>query len=202
MFNELQEKIIGLEGVISCKLTGEEQRLDEIHIIASKKRDPKKIVRDIETMVLVTIGKEIDHKKISIAQVKNPAEAIIENRIEIISIYRENNRNICHFKLTINDNLIEKEVESNYEEDLSITIARGIVEIIVQYTMFQGKVRVENVFVTGINNEIVIVQLVLSESEKMTNPERLIGAAYINNELPLATGKACLKALNRRLNLA
>ncbi len=202
MFNELQEKIIGLEGVISCKLTGEEQRLDEIHIIASKNRDPKKIVRDIETMVLVTIGKEIDHKKISIAQVKNPAEAIIENRIEIISIYRENNRNICHFKLTINDNLIEKEVESNYEEDLSITIARGIVEIIVQYTMFQGKVRVENVFVTGINNEIVIVQLVLSESEKMTNPERLIGAAYINNELPLATGKACLKALNRRLNLA
>lgn len=202
MFNELQEKIIGLEGVISCKLTGGEQRLDEIHIIASKNRDPKKIVRDIETMVLVTIGKEIDHKKISIAQVKNPAEAIIENRIEIISIYRENNRNICHFKLTINDNLIEKEVESNYEEDLSITIARGIVEIIVQYTMFQGKVRVENVFVTGINNEIVIVQLVLSESEKMTNPERLIGAAYINNELPLATGKACLKALNRRLNLA
>ncbi len=202
MFNELQEKIIGLEGVISCKLTGEEQRLDEIHIIASKNRDPKKIVRDIETMVLVTIGKEIDHKKISIAQVKNPAEAIIENRIEIISIYRENNRNICHFKLTINDNLIEKEVESNYEEDLSITIARGIVEIIVQYTMFQGKVRVENVFVTGINNEIVIVQLVLAENEKMTNPERLIGAAYINNELPLATGKACLKALNRRLNLA
>ncbi|MCG8512507.1 MAG: hypothetical protein MI740_00075 [Halanaerobiales bacterium] len=202
MFNELQEKIVGLEGVISCKLTGEEQRLDEIHIIASKNRDPKKIVRDIETMVLVTIGKEIDHKKISIAQVKNPAEAIIENRIEIISIYRENNRNICHFKLTINDNLIEKEVESNYEEDLSITIARGIVEIIVQYTMFQGKVRVENVFVTGINNEIVIVQLVLAESEKMTNPERLIGAAYINNELPLATGKACLKALNRRLNLA
>lgn len=202
MFNELQEKIIGLEGVISCKLTVEEQRLDEIHIIASKNRDPKKIVRDIETMVLVTIGKEIDHKKISIAQVKNPAEAIIENRIEIISIYRENNRNICHFKLTINDNLIEKEVESNYEEDLSITIARGIVEIIVQYTMFQGKVRVENVFVTGINNEIVIVQLVLAENEKMTNPERLIGAAYINNELPLATGKACLKALNRRLNLA
>lgn len=202
MYNQLQEKIIGLEGVISCKLTGEEQRLDEIHIIASKNRDPKKIVRDIETMVLVTIGKEIDHKKISIAQVKNPAEAIIENRIEIISIYRENNRNICHFKLTINDNLIEKEVESNYEEDLSLTIARGIVEIIVQYTMFQGKVRVENVFVTGINNEIVIVQLVLSDSEKMTNPERLIGAAYINNELPLATGKACLKALNRRLNLS
>ncbi len=199
MFKELEKKISGLEGVLSCKVTGD-KGIDEIHIVASKNREPKRLVRDIETMVMVNLGKEIDHKKISIAQVNNPNDLVIENRVEVISIYRENNSPICHFKLKVNGNLVEEEVRGPVEEIFPETVVEGLIKVIEKYTSFEGKIRLDNVFTTGINNEIVLVQLIVYKEGIGGDKERLVGASYINNELPLATGKAFLKALNRRLN--
>lgn len=200
-FTDLEEKILELEGVFSCIITGEEN-IEEIHIVASKNRPPKRIVRDIETMVMVNSNTEINHKKISIAQVSNASEAVVEDRVEIISIFRENNKPVIHFRININDSLVEEEIDTIdviYEEVLPETVARGLIDIIQKYTSFQGKIRLEQCFTTGINNEIVIAQLLVYGKGK-GDKERLVGAAYVNNELPLATGKACLKALNRRLN--
>ena len=200
-FTDLEEKILELDGVFSCIITGEED-IEEIHIVASKNRQPKRIVRDIETMVMVNSNKEINHKKISIAQVNNAGEAIVEDRVEIISIFRENNKPVIHFRISINDNVIEEKIDTIdviYEEVLPETVARGLLNIIQKYTSFKGQLRLEKCFTTGINNEIVISQL-LVYGKANKDKERLVGAAYVNNELPLATGKACLKALNRRLN--
>jgi len=201
MFSELEEQLKELEGIISCKITdqGELEEIDEIHIVADRKRDPKRIVRDVETMVLVNTGEEISHKKISIAQINSSQSNAEENRIEIISIYKENNRMVYHFKLKINNTLVEEQVEGTVQEALPVKVAEGMIDIIQKYTSFPGKIRVENVFTTGINGEIVTVQLVLYRGSNISNQERLVGATYVNHNLPLATGKACLKALNRRL---
>jgi hypothetical protein len=199
MFNELEEKLKELDGIISCRITGDEE-IDEIHIIASKNREAKRIVRDIETMVMVNLNKEIDHKKISIAQLNQNSDNVPKNRVEIITIYQENNRPFCYLKLNINDNLIEEEIGGSSEEPLPLIVVRGLLNTIEKYTNFNAKFRVENVFTTGINNEIIIVQLILYAGGKYGQQERLLGAAYINNNLPLAAGKACLKALNRRIN--
>jgi hypothetical protein len=199
MFKELEERIKELEGVISCKITGD-KNIDEIHIVASNNRDPKRIVRDIETMVLVNLDEEINHKKISIAQVNQAREATNYNRIEIVSIFSENNRPVCHLRLNINDNVIEEKITNTIEKSIPMMVAEGMVEILGKYTSFKGKIRVENVFTTGMNEEIIVVQLVVYEHDNFLCQERLIGSAYINQNLPLATGKACLKALNRRLN--
>jgi len=199
MFKELEERIKELEGIISCKITGDND-IDEIHIIASNNRDPKRIVRDIETMVLVNLDEEINHKKISIAQVNQARKATDYNRIEIVSISNENNRPVCHFRLNINDNMVDEKITGTIEKSLPMMVAEGMVEILGKYTSFKGKIRVENVFTTGMNDEIVVVQLVVYEHNNFLCQERLIGSVYINQNLPLATGKACLKALNRRLN--
>jgi hypothetical protein len=199
LYRELEKKISELDGVVSCRVTGAKD-IDEIHIVATKSREPKRLVRDVETMVMVNLGKEIDHKKISIAQVNSPNDLVVENRVEIISIYRENNRPTCHFKLRVNGNLVEEEFHSSVEEIFPETIVEGLIKIVEKYTSFEGKIRLENVFTTGINNEIVLVQIIVYKEGFNGEKERLVGASYINNELPLATGKAFLKALNRRLN--
>ncbi len=199
MYKEIKEKIKELEGIINCKITGEE-KIDEIHIIADKRRDPKKIVRDIETMVLVNLNQEIDHKKISIAQVDSKDDIEINgNRIIINSIYKEHNRPVIHLHLEINDKPVEKEIADDRDESIPLMIARGIIDLIELHTDFSGKIRTENVFTTGFNNEIVIVQLTVYNTEKF-NQEKLLGAVFIDNNLPLAIGKACLKALNRIVN--
>ena len=196
MVKELENQIKGLEGIISCKIKGE-NNIEEVHIIAAKNRDPKRIVRDIETMVFVNLNKEINHKKISIAQINQINKKKKEDRIEIVSIYKEHSILNFHFKLEINDNLIE-EVFKGEISDMPSIVAEGIIEIIHKYTSFPGKIRVDNVFTTGLNNELVIVQLLIYNNN-VTNKERLVGAAYIDHNFPLSIGKASLKALNRRL---
>ncbi len=195
MYKEVIKKIKGLEGIINCKITGEEQ-IDEIHIIASKKRQPKRIVRDIETLILVNLDQKIDHKKISIAQVENEANVSTGDRIVINSIYKEHNKSVVHLNLEVNNKEIQEKIVNDREEPVTLMVARGITELIELHTDFPCKIRVENVFTTGLYNEIVIVQLLVNNSIDFKQ-EKILGAVYINNNLPLATGKACLKALNR-----
>lgn len=47
----------------------EEGRIEEIHILAGGDRNPKQIVRDVESVLVAQFGLEFDHKKISVAQV-------------------------------------------------------------------------------------------------------------------------------------
>lgn len=65
------ERIISqVKGVISARLaTNSEGVIEEIHVLALPERNPKQIVRDIETAVMVQLGMAIDHKKISVAQI-------------------------------------------------------------------------------------------------------------------------------------
>ncbi len=199
MYSDLEKKITELEGIFSCRITGE-KGIDEVHIVASNDREPKRIVRDVETMVLVNLDQEIDHKKISIAQISGSGEEVSENRVEINSIFRENNRPVCYLRLNINGDSVEEKIEGLVEEPIYMTVAKGMVETIQKHTSFNGRIRVENVFKTGINDEIVIVQLILYKNTNSSEEERLIGATYINNDLLLAAGKATLKAVNRLLH--
>lgn len=195
MFADLRKEINKLDGVISCKITGADS-IDEIHIVSSKERKPKRIVRDIETMVLVNLDQEIDHKKISIARI-NTQEETDRQRVEIFSIYSEYNNPVIHIKVKINDEIVEETINGDAEEPLPLLVVKGMVDIIHTHTNFDGKIKVENVFKTGMNEEIIIVQLILHHNG--FSRKRMLGAVYIEENLPLAVGKACLKALNRMI---
>ncbi len=196
MFDDLSQKINKLEGIISCKITGEDD-IDEVHIIADKKRNPKRIVRDIETIILVNEDKDIDHKKISIAQFEHDANEKSIDRLEIISIFKEHNNPICHYRLRINDNIFEGKSNNDPKEPIIYKTANGMIDMIEKYIQIPGRLRIENIFKTGIKDEIVVVQICMYNDHGLT--ERLLGSTYIDQDLPLAVGKACLKALNRKI---
>ncbi|MGM0445078.1 MAG: hypothetical protein ACQEQH_01595 [Bacillota bacterium] len=196
MFDDLTQKINKLDGIISCKITGEDE-IDEVHIIADKKRNPKRIVRDVETIILVNEDKDIDHKKISIAQFEHNSKDNDIERLEIISIFKENNNPVCHYRLRINDNIFEGKSSDNPDEPIIYKTAKGLIEILEKYLQLPGRLRIENIFKTGIKDEIVVVQICLYNEHG--SKERLLGSTYINQDLPLAVGKACLKALNRKI---
>ena len=197
MFEKVKQEIKKLEGIISCKITGNGE-IDEIHIIADKKREAKRIVRDIETIVLVNEDREINHKKISIAQVDRGQSLGEKRKIKIQSIYQEHGAPVVHIKLMIGGNIVKKKREGSPEDPVYLLVAQGMIEIIGGYVDLKAKLRLENIFTTGINNQILIVQLALCNNN-FQEGEKLIGAVYINNNLALAAGKACLKALNRKI---
>ncbi|CAA7599524.1 Hypothetical protein DEACI_0150 [Acididesulfobacillus acetoxydans] len=48
--------------------------IEEVHVLAGPERSPKQIVRDVESVLAAQFGLEIDHKKVSVAQVGEEEE--------------------------------------------------------------------------------------------------------------------------------
>ncbi len=202
MSKKIENLIKELDGVVSCTLTGGEE-IDEIHIIADKKRDPKRIVRDVETVFLVNNDQKIDHKKISIARIRSDISKSITgvptNRVELISVYTENNRSCCTVKMIIDDEKIEESFEAQIGEKVEKLIGRSIIEMLNKYFDIGGKLLLEDIFTIQGKEDLVIAQISKFNSTRNMLEENLVGAVYLNNNITLAIAKACLKALNRQL---
>lgn len=203
MSEKIRNLIQELEGVVSCNLTGADE-IEEIHIIADKKRDPKRIVRDVETVCLVNNDYKIDHKKISIARIDSDFSQSVDkfsnDRVELISIYTENNRSRCNVKMMINDQKVEDSFEAQIGEKTEEVIARSVIEVINKYVDINGHLVVEDVFTIKGKEELVIVQIYNFDSQNNSLKEKLVGSVYLDNNIALAIAKATLKAINRRLS--
>lgn len=202
MNTEIKKMIQELEGVVSCNLTGGEE-IDEIHIIADKKRDPKRIVRDVETVFMVHIDRKIDHKKISIAQIESSfSESIREasdNRIELVSIYTENNRSRCNVEMKINEQKIKESFEVQIGENIEKLIGRSVLTILNKYLDFDSQMVIDDIFTIKGKEELVIAQISMYNPDNNLIQKKLVGAVYVNNDISLAIAKACLKAVNRKI---
>lgn len=202
--SEIIKIIQELEGVISCNLTGGSD-IEEIHIIADKKRDPKRIVRDVETVFLVHVDKKIDHKKISIAQIQNSfsegVNAAEDNRIELVSIYTENNRSRCNVEMKINEEKVKESFEAQIGENIEKLIGRSVLTVLNKYLDFSAQLIVDDIFTIKGKEELVIAQISMYNPDNNMMQEKLVGAVYVNNDISLAIAKACLKAVNRRICL-
>ena len=79
---EAEEMIRPLTGVLSCRVvTDSSGAVLEIHVVASRERHPKQIIRDIETVLFTSMGVRVDHKKISIAVLDNPEKEKKKERV-------------------------------------------------------------------------------------------------------------------------
>ena len=68
-YPELEDVIRRVRGVVSVRVFRDEQdNISEVHVVADPRRNPKQLVRDIESAVAVAMGLQLDHKKISVVQ--------------------------------------------------------------------------------------------------------------------------------------
>lgn len=202
MKTEIKKMIQELEGVVSCNLTGADE-IDEIHIIADKKRDPKRIVRDVETVFMVHIDRKIDHKKISIAQIESSFSEslrdVSDNRIELVSIYTENNRSRCNVEMKINEEKIKESFEVQIGESIEKLIGRSVLTILNKHLDFDSQMVIDDIFTIKGKEELVIAQISMYNPDNNLIQKKLVGAGYVNNDISLAIAKACLKAVNRKI---
>ncbi|RCW56223.1 MULTISPECIES: hypothetical protein [Halanaerobium] len=202
MNTEIKKLIQELEGVVSCNLTGVDE-IDEIHIIADKKRDPKRIVRDVETVCLVHKDFKIDHKKISIARIDSDFSEAMEgyanDRIELVSIYTENNRSRCNVEMKINGQEIKESFEAQIGENIEKLIGRSVLTILNKFVEFNLQLIVDDIFTIKGKEDLVIAQISMYNPENNMMQEKLVGAVHVNNNISLAIAKACLKAVNRKI---
>lgn len=77
---ECENLIRRIRDVLAVNIVlGEQKEIDEIHVLAEDGRNAKQIVRDIETLMQVEYGIDLDHKKVSIVQL-NPSQKLTKEK--------------------------------------------------------------------------------------------------------------------------
>lgn len=85
---EMEGAVSRIRSVLGARIISDEKgEIIEVHILASDERNPKQIVRDTESTLLVKFGRRVDHKKIGVVQ-QNLADigAAKETRLKIKAV--------------------------------------------------------------------------------------------------------------------
>jgi hypothetical protein len=191
-----------IRDVISVNIVAENgKEITEIHVLAEDSRNPKQIVRDIETLFRVEYGLDLDHKKISVVQLRKEQRNLNEKRLKFSSI-----------NLNMRGNKMEALVELASEKKsckgqksgvlsrqnrLRLT-AEAALQAAAGFLAEESSIVLDDIalFTLGGRNIVCIaVTLVRGMQE-----DNLVGCALVSQDEKEAVVRAALNAINRRVS--
>jgi hypothetical protein len=179
--------------------------IEEIHILASSGRTPKQIVRDVETTLEAQFGIQVDHKKISVAQVEDDDQ---ESTVSMTEVSRPK---LIGVSLRTAQGIAEVKVELLVAEKIIEGIAQGpassynrlrlfveaTIKALVPLTLDDCLFVIEDVVITHLARyQIALVSITMMNSAGELS---LAGCAFIKNDDREAIVKATLDAVNRKI---
>lgn len=193
---ELELEINKLDGVTAARVVSTGTEIDEIHVLGHADRSPKKIVRDIESLLLVQYGIRIDHRCIGIVQTTQhhpPKENALRPQIHQISHDEEHIRVTVHVGGT---EIIGVAARNDRHSDQEST-ALALIHAIEQMLNISGVLTLEAVQTWEAQNQKIAAVLVRWAFGN--EQELFVGASLIQADPLQAVARATLDALNRRL---
>ncbi|MEW6622508.1 MAG: hypothetical protein AB1420_05170 [Bacillota bacterium] len=200
---KLEDIIKQIKGVVSSNVVlGSDGKIQEIHILADSSKQPKQIVRDVESALMAELGFEIDHKKVSVAQIKGNGSKGRNGRIQIDKVEISGSKNwlVSKVALRIGEKVIEGASEGpNTGESRYKLLAAATIKAVEG--AFEQKLRlVVEDFAWHPMAQFEVGAVVLS-CVTDNDIERMVGACLSTHSKDVAAVKAVLDALNRRLEV-
>ena len=197
----VEETICQIKEVQAARVvSGDENIIDEIHVLALPGKGPKQLVRDIESALMAKFGLPVDHKKVSIAQVSNGEVAEPQKaRPKIINISYELSG--IKAKVTVSLALGGRECEGIAMGSASQTEQRRLVAVatlnaIEKFIEGTYAFALEGIDVVSFGQEkvaVCCVSIVSSLEEKIFS-----GSAVVKQSDNDSIVRAILNATNRR----
>ncbi|HVF06683.1 MAG TPA: hypothetical protein VNA20_17735 [Frankiaceae bacterium] len=199
---ELEATISRLPGVQAVRIvTGPDARPTEVHVLASRDKTPKQIVRDIQSIALAQHDLEVDHRIVSVVQFDDPdaGGAASPNRVLIATITAQVTglESTATVTLasggTLYDGTATAPATASSRPRL---IARATLNA-VSALMPLGACDIEYAQIAQIGGREVavsIVQVVTPDGEQIVT-----GSALVRGDESDAVARSVLDALNRRL---
>ncbi|MBM7615385.1 hypothetical protein [Alkaliphilus hydrothermalis] len=210
LVEEMEHTLNSIPGVLYIKIitTENDQNglidIEEINVVSNLERNPKQISRDIQSIFMAKFNLDIDHKKISIAQIFHDSKTSSntnDKRLSIAGIdYSVNGKEIkTEVRLQLEDKYYRAtEIGPNTVSNNYRVIANATIGAIHQFLDHQHLFALEDIKKIEVGKKEVIVvsvSVVTSEYEDL-----LIGNAVIKGDLRESIARAILDALNRRLS--
>ena len=193
-----------VKGVVSARVVGGNTGdISEIHVLADSTRSPKQVVRDIESALLAQLGMEVDHKKISVAQLQGEEELLLPGyrpRLEEIELLIKGIESEA--RATVNfgkDSFTGTASGPNMMKNRLLLIAVAVLSAVENFLGGTIRLMVEDVQkVPFAGKEIILAGVLLLTP---AGEETLLGSALVVGDDRESAAKAVLDALNRRLVL-
>lgn len=198
-----------LRGVISARVvTDERGDILEIHVVADESRSPKQIGRDVESALLSQLGVRIDHRKVSIAQLKGEGNPAAEDiRLQFLGIEYAVDRLSARARVSVgrNEDVFTgiASVPIGPELDQERLVAQAAVAALEEFlrsgAAADGTLSLELADFARSNGTkrpfvMVTVRVLGGRGE-----ESLLGSALVRDDPWRAAACAVLDAMNRRL---
>lgn len=196
---EIEKLINKLNGVLFSKIVlAENQEIKEIHVITKDFCSPKKISRDIESLLIAKYNISLDYRKISIAQVRD--EKDYSHRVKVIdlSVTPSEEKLQVIVKLENKNKIFEGKINcANWNKNREYIVARATLDAITDF--LNGKIffQVDDIKKLKVDSkEVVLISINLINAQ---GKENLVGAALSEDNPNKAVVYAILKAVNRRI---
>lgn len=194
---DIKSLICKIPDVLSCKvMMGNDNKIEEIHVLCSTKKNIKQLVRDVQSAVSAKFNIDIDYKVISVAQIDS--DDYKESRLKIGAITVMNiDKSI---KAVINLENEGKTYEGSSIKVKSLTnkfraIAEATIAAVEEFINSKDVFYLEGVEKKMIAGKEVFLSLIGCTY----NNSLLIGCCLLKNDENESVVKSVLDALNRKI---
>lgn len=224
--NQVEQLLLGISGVESLKLVPNGHGgIDEVHVLSRTDLSPKQVVRNIESALLAEFGLQIDHRKISVAQVDEPdihphpdleaespdgrpaeetqglepvgSAGMRRLLLDALEIDRRaGDRAVCRVTLHDDDTTYEGEAEGpDFSRARLDVAARAVLDALNEATMGEITLRLDGTSRVEVQDRELVVAVVQGQENRRT--VALAGVSVIDDSPEEASVLACLHATNR-----
>ncbi len=201
MIPELEDAIACITGVDAARVivNNQDGAIDEIHLVGPPGKSPKRIVRDVESLLRARYGLSVDYRKISVVQLPPATKAYMRPKLIRASLL-DGGDTVCVTLLGADGECRCQEAVSSGD---GLDVARGVARATLTAASHATGVPVELelVEVRTFRSGDQDVMFVMVSAKGQGAAEELTGTCIVGESLPAAAAKATLDAINRRLEL-
>ncbi len=199
--DRLREAILSLPDVRSCSVElTPDGGISAIHIVSSSKRPPKQIVRDVESVLHANFGLSVDHRKVSVARVREGKEKRAEPapRARLASMTVSTTGGMGEVEV-----VLEREDLTVSGEARGVFVGGGSLRLVVEATydavekLVAGSVGFEVHDVVRVSCGERKVLVVLANLALERDVVSLAGCVVVRDDLHRAAALAALDSCNR-----
>jgi hypothetical protein len=221
---QLERDLLRVPGVQSVRVVGEDAP-SEIHVVATSKRSPKQVVRDVQSLAAAGFGMPIDHRIVSVVQLDEKApppppppasptidvraekaepEAPPEQRLVLERVVLASKGDSGWVKVTLRWPDGKSTEGAGAAGSSREARARGAAQALLQalqpiLSAAGAKLDVDQVLLQPLGaNDSVIARVVLYEKGVATP---LVGSALVYDDVATAAVRAILQSINRKLRV-
>jgi hypothetical protein len=204
----IEGEITRLPEIVACRIVADPLgRPLEVHVLAHPGKHPKQVVRDIQSVALASFGLEIDRRIVSVVQLGPSGEGGTESstlplsRVAIGAIQSQVEGTRATIRVSLSSGSVEATgfAEGTVAAALRLRlVATATLDALRQLHHSAESIEVEDASLGKVGNqEVVAVALIQVD---LPHEYELVGTALARHSPDVATVRAVLDAVNRRIS--